>query len=1153
MQPLQSAELFMYVGDSARLSKFRSDGTRYNWGIIPPSTPPSLALNQPLYQVVDPFASGESWTAAGTAGSATLGGARVPGGTTVAHIAYDSGVTGWASINFSSTSNDWLQPGALLQIASEIDIVVQEVIPPALSTTTLIAGIQYDSGTTGPCCIVVASSTAAIQERALVLLNAELIIVQSVAIGEDGSVSFRTSTAGAHAIGETVTFYLTARCYTVSGHAAADAVLSNEMSWQVTAGTGTQTMGSMALDISQIQGRQTTDQDYMHVSINVDNLANITQVVILLDVDSATNDFTKNYYYADITQNYFNGAAAGSGVNNLSAQIQAIQAAAIQDFAAAMAQPGTPIGAINPTSSQLYTGASQWSEVLIKLNGLTRVGTDLSRTLANVAAIQIQVTCTGTVNMQASSWWVGGTYGPDAPVSINPESPIKYQFRYRSTITGAISVGSPVSRNGQFPQRQGMIVGVAYSTDPQVDQVDIARVGGSIDGAPLYIGSIPNNTAGGTGFFFDNYNDDAASDPFETDTLPPWPIEQQPVTGTCSVVGTTVYATSNNLPGNLAPGTLVIVNGIATTVYGQPNGQTFQVTDNLGNFSSVNFQVEAPTVFGQALPYMAGPYGGMIIAAGDGMNPDRIYFTTPENPDGCATSNFLVPDGGAGQLLLAVGLYNGYVFAASGERFFAGRTATGGSSALQFTEANVGQGLLQPWAYAVGPLIFFLSRNGILATDLGPAQSLTEQDLYLFLPHEGGDGENVYDYVTPSLGNPGRLRLSYCKNGWLYFDYQGIDGNNYTMAFNTLEPGWLFDSYQPQVILHYQEEVEGSLNIFCGCVDGTTQLFNPGVFADTGGPISCHVRGKAYDYSDLRALKLFGDYMLDCDASNAASPGITATLLGNFYTDTLASGIYTGFRERFPIDVNEGEGTLDTNAALDITWEGQGTVYQYDISAVPKAPTTRLRTTDWIDLGKSVWLQGLRVTANTFGSTLPVLVEYDGGEPLGLSIGPVLMTHDGEIQIPYSFQPVFAHRIRLTPQDASLEWYVLGVEPVGAPAPEATTNWQPQPTSHGLRGYQHAREMRLPVIGAAGTQGTLLIGTEFPGSPVSVEVEYTGAFQKLYIPLPPNKGMLFQYSLIGAAARVFERDLEVSVKEWGSAGPFQTVRPFGDDSGGARI
>ena len=1228
-QPSAAVQPFLYAADSARYMKARAvDGSVFQVGSVPPGGPCAAEIGIPLYaQVFNPQFEDTGWVAAGACATPTFP-ARVPVTTTITEILYDSGATGWACVSFTNGSTggypDWLAKGVRITLAAGFSnqetAVVSQLVQAALSSTTTIAAIQYDSGTTGAACVVLAANTANLERNALVELNTEFVRVLSVAVGDDNSVSFRCVTVGTHATGETVSFVNSARMYLAQTHVVTEAasgytitsalsllpssqgkvnvsgtavtyasgsgdtfdasgawngltIIINGIPYVIatvsstTALTITTNAGSSAgsggwpysvtppsigtltyaitLDLSQIGGRPITGDDWMHISMLLDQPENLILAQILLDVDQTTNNFTQNYYWATITQNILQALATGTG-QVLSAQ----QAALEQATTAAELETLQNVETAALGNSQLATGNSAWSEVFIPISQILagRVGSDETRSLANVQAIQILISVSAPCNLSADSWWIGGGYGPNAPESIYPDNPIEYCYRYRSTITGAQTTWSDLTRGGLFPERMPVVISGPGSTDPQIDTVDIARVGASVDGTPQELVSIPNAS---TWSYTDNYSDAQLEDQIEQVDFQPWPVQQNPITGTCSVVGTTVFATSVAIPGNLCAGTLVLINGVATVIRGAPVTVTgvsnFQIEDNIAAATGAPFQINSPTTYGNPLPYLAGPFDETFFAWGDPVNPGRIYYSNRTNPEGANTSNFIDVTS-ADEPGLGMCTWNGYVIAMTGDRFFSGTTTGNTDTPYAFTETSVGTGLLSPWCFDVGPAIFFLSKNGLLATDLGPAKSLSGPDLYPFLPHEAQPGVSINGYSPPLLSPV--PRLSFLRNGWLYFDYQIAGGTYQTLALNTLDPGWWFDVYLPGVTLHAQNEAPGSFGVLVGCADGSVQQFTTGG-SDTGGPIACQARPGAWTAGDFRNRKQFGDAYVDCDAS-VSTAGIVATLLADNWIVTLASTTLTGPQSvnRLPLDISSGHGSFNVNACLDFTWTGLGTLYGFEITALAMPVRTQLRTTDWIDLGQSVYLQGLRVTANTGGVSRAITIEYDGYPTAGGVIPALAMDHDGIVQLPYSFTPVIAHRIRLTPTDSGDVWELYAVEPIGPKAPEAVTTWQPQPTSHGLQGYQTVREFR-PVL--QGTGICVLAGTCEFGS-FSLPITLTGVVQKFYLSVPANKGMLYGWSITGGPVRVFEDDFEVVVKQWGAGGPFQIVHPFGEgQTEGARI
>ena len=663
-----------------------------------------------------------------------------------------------------------------------------------------------------------------------------------------------------------------------------------------------------------------------------------------------------------------------------------------------------------------------------------------------------------------------------------------------------------------------------------------------MNGTPLYVGSIANDTAGGVGTFLDNFDDAQLGDPFDLTVNQTWPIQQLPILGTCTVVGTSVFATSVVIPPNLCVGTTVLINGIATVIRGLPSAYSFQIEDNIAAAAGATILIASPTTFGNPLPYLSGPFDEALFAAGDPLNAGRIYFANRTNPEGAATSGF-VDLTSSGEPILGVCTWNGYVVAMTGERFFAGTTTGNATTPYAFAEVSTGCGLRAPWAFASGPQIYFYTRNGIAQTALGPAQIISKDDLYPYLPHEGVEGVMVNGYAPPlATVSP---RLSYCKNGWLYFDFTDTNLALQTLAYKVDSPGWWFDHYTPGVVIHYQDESTNSITVLCGCADGTITQFAAGA-ADAGGDISCAATTSAFNLGDFRNLKQFGDAFVDATA-------MTVNLLADNLATNVGSSVLTGAQNvnRIPIDIGAGLGAQNVNLALSFAWTGISSLYGFEISALPKPERTALRTTDWIDLGQSMWLQGFRVTANTFGKIRTIEVQYDGYPGVGGQFA-LLMNHTGEVQLPYSFIPVIAHRIRLTPTDGSDVWEVFAVEPIGTPAPEAVTIWHPQPTSFGVEGYLHVRELRPAVMGT----GVCEVAGSCEFGSWSVEVDLTGQYQKVYLPLGPNKSMAYDVSItsLTGTVRVFADDFEVIAKQWGSTGPYGVLRPFGQpNTQGAKI
>jgi hypothetical protein len=71
-----------------------------------------------------------------------------------------------------------------------------------------------------------------------------------------------------------------------------------------------------------------------------------------------------------------------------------------------------------------------------------------------------------------------------------------------------------------------------------------------------------------------------------------------------------------------------------------------------------------------------------------------------------------------------------------------------------------------------------------------------------------------------------------------------------------------------------------------------------------------------------------------------------------------------------------------------------------------------------------------------------------------------------------------------------------------------------------------------------------------PASPFTYTFASTGGlYKKLYQILQPMKALEVQYSFTSSAGfRLFSRDIELRVRQWGSTGPFLMKRPAGEAS-----
>src|SRR5688572_20726357 len=249
-------------------------------GIAPPNSPLSATLATPAYEVLEDFETlPNGWANGGTAGAL---GSVVRVGTTIAHILYDSGTTGWASIAPTDLSSS-IQTGSILTIGGSEASRVEGIYPATSSTT--ISSISYDVGGTGLCTIQLTTPTYALRRDSLLRLGgSENVRVLEVTPGRDGLDSFRCSTASTFTAGSTVEGLASFRTFLVGTHAVGAAIANNAFESTVATGIGHITKVA-AFDLSFVNGRPVLPDDEIHISIKLDVNDRLVEGKVLFDVD----------------------------------------------------------------------------------------------------------------------------------------------------------------------------------------------------------------------------------------------------------------------------------------------------------------------------------------------------------------------------------------------------------------------------------------------------------------------------------------------------------------------------------------------------------------------------------------------------------------------------------------------------------------------------------------------------------------------------------------------------------------------------------------------------------------------------------------------------------------------------------------------------
>lgn len=1156
-RPTESPRTYMYVADSAKMKKFKYDGTEQNWGIAALNVAPNAALSNLSYKTIsDCNATTESavaWANGGTAGAITAPDRLAA--TAITAVLYDTGTTGWACVIPASLTSD-VQPGMLFTTAvtTAETTQVRSIYNPIFTTT--IGSISYDSGTTGLCSIQFAVPTEGLVRDSVVQLGGatEYVRILSVTSGQDGFPSIRCSTVGTHAAADAVTGQRSFRAFFVNTHNATTTISTKSLASSLT-GSGIGTLShTLARDLSNTGSRPITDEDEIHISVKVSDLTKLTEGKILFDVDGTTPDFTRNYFFHAFRANDLVPATEGT-ITTLAAQQRIRQRAALRTPGVSIRNwkldPTTrgdlihpedffepafdEFGPLDDDPGQTVTGDNQWTEVIVKVGRLGRVGADSSRTLRDCAAIQVWFNTTDSIDVSIDAWWIGGTYGLDGEYL--------YCSRPRASATGVIGNPSPPTRSAINASRQSISVSTSTHSDSQVDYIDFFRQGGLLL-EWHYVGSAPNS---GTPTLSDELPDEQVvqNPTLEFDNFQPFPIADIPRTGVCDVKGTTVTRTSGDtFDTTWARGSLIIINGIAHALYASPTSTSrLEIEDSGGTLSSVTFSLPAATKLAQPISSVWGPYGegftGIFLF---GCKNDTLYWTKGNNPDSAPDSNKLEVTSGSEKLINGC-IYDGRPYLFSNLKQFGVVTIPTDEGGLTFQAQEVAnsKGLASRTGICVGDKIYFVGFDGIYSTE-GSAQpqSITDADLYTLFPHDGLPGSVGNTIYPPDYTYPEKMQLEYADK-MVYFDYQDTQGSMRTLVYDTINQGWFYDKYTPTIYTHYYDETPTTHLLYAGSINGKIYKLVGGTI-DPGGVMVSGVTTPVYNMGDTRAHKRFSEVMID--ALSAVNISANVQYSYGAVSEGIAALIPAAIRVQNIINLNSGVGRIAANISLDLAWNGAAELYEWQPSYYLEPETTTSRIMDWENGGtdSAKWLQGCRIYCDTSGVDKTVLVFGDDD----LLIASLTVNSDGKAPLPFSWAPQITHYMRLVPTGG--DWKFFSVEWVFEPEPELTEIWTTQPTTHGLPGYKFLRDGYISLRST--TSSVLTIS--YDGVDYDYAIASTGGEKrKLYLVLDPAKGKEIQYSLVGSAGlRLYKNDCEFKIKPWGSSEGYLKVNPFGENSPG---
>lgn len=261
-----------------------------------------------------------------------------------------------------------------------------------------------------------------------------------------------------------------------------------------------------------------------------------------------------------------------------------------------------------------------------------------------------------------------------------------------------------------------------------------------------------------------------------------------------------------------------------------------------------------------------------------------------------------------------------------------------------------------------------------------------------------------------------------------------------------------------------------------------------------------------------------------------------------------ASESHAEGRAAVVLDFNGGDGgglySRDLGAELSWPLSQPNILRIWQPSLIPEPESIYNRAGDWMDGGYpgAKFVQGIIVEADSFNAAKTFSLQSSGD----LSVHPLLecpAAFNLQTEIAFSCVPFVAHSVRRVSSDG-VAWRVWNERLVFQPYPEATMNWTTSPTSLGLVGWGHLREMNIAHISTA----TLILTLSFDAWPmISISIPSSaGVLQKLKLTLPANKFKIVQPSITSAMPfRLFAPEIEVKLGQWGRSDSYKVLKPFG--------
>jgi hypothetical protein len=220
-------------------------------------------------------------------------------------------------------------------------------------------------------------------------------------------------------------------------------------------------------------------------------------------------------------------------------------------------------------------------------------------------------------------------------------------------------------------------------------------------------------------------------------------------------------------------------------------------------------------------------------------------------------------------------------------------------------------------------------------------------------------------------------------------------------------------------------------------------------------------------------------------------------------------------------------------------------IYMIGVSYSPQVDTTVSRFTTWDDASAMTdkMVKGVILEVDTRGHARTVQVEGDGEV-----LASFVALAQGRKVLHFSWPQFRARMLRLRASDTS-HWRLYKFQWIFDEEPLELTQWETQPTNHGIPGYhsflagdisyRSLADVILEVT-AFGRKGEPTLRTYTLGATA-------GAKRVDHVLAEATQGMLYKYRFVSSAGfHLYREESSVEVQAWG-APESQIAHPFGND------